>query len=70
MLHGEEVTHLVDKSFVVVDPDLDKAQLKCLCKAMKDSFTHHEAKSIVKMHTTPKTLAPFARRMTSPSPHG
>ena len=48
------LTHLVDKSYIVHDPDLDKAQLKYLYKVTKDLFIHHKAKSIVKMHTKTK----------------
>jgi len=53
-LKAQSLTHLVDKSFIVVDPNLDKAQIKHLYKVMKDSFIHYEAKSIVKMHARTK----------------
>jgi len=48
-LEAQNLTHLVDKTHTVVDPDLAKAQQKHLHKVMKDAFIHHEAKSIVKM---------------------
>jgi len=53
-LEAQKLTHLVDKSYLVADPDLDKAQLKHLYKVMKDSLVPHQAKSIVKMHTKTK----------------
>ena len=53
-LEAQNLTHLVDKSHTVVDPDLDKAQQKHLCKVMEDRLLHHEAKSIVKFHAKTK----------------
>ena len=53
-LEAQNLTHLVDKSHVVINPDLGKAQLKHLCKVMKDNFIHHQAKSIVKFHAKAK----------------
>jgi len=53
-LEAQNLTHLVDKSHHIADPDLDEAQLKHLHKVMKDSFIHHQAKFIVKMHAKTK----------------
>jgi len=53
-LGAQNLTHLVDKTCTVVDPDLDKAQQKHLHTVMKETFIHHEAKSIVKMHAKTK----------------
>jgi len=53
-LKAQNLTNLVNKSFVVIDKDLDAAQQKHLYKVMKDSFLRHEAKSIVKIHASTK----------------
>jgi len=53
-LGAENLTHLVDTSYVVVDPNLNSAQQKCLYKVMRDTLLHHKAKSIVKFHSKTK----------------
>jgi len=53
-LEAQNLTHLVNKTHTVIDPDLDEAQQKHLHKVMKDTFIHHEAKSIVKTHAKRK----------------
>jgi len=53
-LEAQNLTHLVNTSYVVVDPDLDNAQQKHLYKVMRDTLLHHEAKLIVKFHSKTK----------------
>jgi len=53
-LEVQNLTHLVEKNPMVHDDDLDNAQRKFLFKVMKDDFSHHEAKSIVKKRTKDK----------------
>jgi len=53
-LEAQNLTHLVEKNPTVHDADLDCAQWKFMYKVMKDNFLHHEAKSIVKKHTSTK----------------
>jgi len=53
-LEAQNLAHLVNKSYTVVDPDLDKAQQKHLYKVMRDTLLHHEAKLIVKFHAKTK----------------
>jgi len=53
-LKAQNLTHLVDPSYTIVDPDLHKAQQKFLCKVMRDVLLHHEAKSIVKFYAKAK----------------
>ena len=56
-LEAQNLTHLVDPSYVVVDEDLHKAQQKFLYKVLRDNMLHHEAKSIVKFHAKIKDTA-------------
>jgi len=56
-LEAQNLTHLVDPSYVVTDEDLHKAQQKFLCKVLRDNMLHHEAKSIVKYHMETKDTA-------------
>jgi len=56
-LEAQNLTHLVDPSYVVVDEDLHQAQQKFLYKVFKDNMLHHEAKSIVKFHAKTKDTA-------------
>jgi len=56
-LEAQNLTHLVDPSYVVTDEDLHKAQQKHLCKVLRDDMLHHEAKSIVKSHSKTKDTA-------------
>ena len=51
---SQNMTHLIDPNYKVVDPDLDAAQRKYMYKVMKDRFLHHEAKRIVKKHVVDK----------------
>jgi len=55
-LEAQNLTNLVDKHFIIVDPDLNKAQSKFMCKAMKENFLHCEAKAIVKRHNQDKNI--------------
>jgi len=56
-LEAQNLTHLVDPSYVVTDEDLHKAQQKFLYKVLRDNMLHHEAKSIVKSHSKTKDTA-------------
>jgi len=56
-LEAQNLTHLVDPSYVVVDEDLHQAQQKFLYKVLRDNMLHHEAKSIVKSHAKTKDTA-------------
>jgi len=56
-LKAQNLTHLVDPSYVVVDEDVHKAQQKLLYKVLRDNVIHHEAKSIVKSHSKTKDTA-------------
>jgi len=56
-LEAQNLTHLVDPSYVVVNVDLHKAQQKFLYKVLRDNMLHHEAKSIVKAHASDKNTA-------------
>jgi len=49
-LEAQNLTHLVDPSYIVVNEDLHKAQQKFLYKVFRDNLLHHEAKLIVKFH--------------------
>jgi len=56
-LEAQNLTHLVDPSYVVVDDDLHQAQQKFLHKVFRDNMLHHKAKLIVKFHTKTKDTA-------------
>ena len=56
-LEAQNLTHLVDPTYVVVDADLHKAQSNYLYKVFRDTMIHHEAKSIVKAHSKTKDVA-------------
>jgi len=56
-LEAQNLTHLVDPSYVVTDVDLHKAQQSFLYKVLRDNMLHHEAKSIVKSHSKTKDIA-------------
>jgi len=56
-LEAQNLTHLVDPSYVVIDEDLYKAQQKFLYKVLRDNMLHHEVKSIVKFHAKTKGTA-------------
>ena len=56
-LEAQNLTHLVDPSYVVTDVDLHKAQQSFLCKVLRENMTRHEAKSIVKSHSKTKDTA-------------
>ena len=56
-LEAQNLTHLVDPSYVVTYEDLHKAQQSFLHKVFRDSMLHHEAKSIVKSHSKTKDTA-------------
>jgi len=56
-LKAQNLTHLVDTSYVVTDMDLHKAQQSFLHKVLQDNIIHHEAKSIVKSHSKTKDTA-------------
>ena len=56
-LEAQNLTHLVDPTYVVVDADLHKAQSNFLYKVLRDNMLHHEAKSIVKAHSKTKDVA-------------
>jgi len=56
-LEAQNLTHLVDPSYVVTDVDLHKVQQSFLCKVLRDNMLHHEAKSIVKSHSKTKDIA-------------
>jgi len=56
-LEAQNLMHLVDTSYVVVDEDAHKAQQKFLYKVLRDNMIHHEAKSIVKSHSKTKDTA-------------
>jgi len=56
-LEAQNLTHLVDPTYVVVDDNLHQAQQKFLYKVFKDNLLHHEAKAIVKHHTKTKDTA-------------
>jgi len=56
-LEAQNLTHLVDSSYVVTDVDLHKAQQSFLYKALRDNMIHHEAKSIVKTLSKTKDTA-------------
>ena len=53
-LEAQNLTHLIDPKHSIVDAELNEAQRKFLYTAMKDSFLHHEAKSIIKFHSKDK----------------
>jgi len=53
-LEAQNLTHLIDPTHPIVDEETDEAKQKFLCKVMKDSLLHHEAKSIVKFHSKDK----------------
>ena len=53
-LKSQNLQHLTDGTFVVVDKDLDDAQRQFLYKVMRDNFLHHEAKKILKEHKDDK----------------
>jgi len=54
-LKAQHLTHLVETSCTVIDPDLDTTHQNHLRKVMRDAFLCHEAKSIVKFHSNLKT---------------
>ena len=54
---AQNLTHLVDPTYVVTDEDLHKAQQKFLYKVLRDNVLHHEAKSTVKYHVKTKDTA-------------
>jgi len=56
-LEAQNLTHLVDPSYVVTDMDLHKAQQSFLHKVLQDDMQHHEAKLIVKSHSKTKDTA-------------
>jgi len=56
-LEAQNLTHLVDPTYVVVDEDLHKAQQKFLYKVLRDNMMHHEAKSIAKSNAKTKDSA-------------
>jgi len=56
-LEAQNLTHLVDSSYVVTDVDLHKAQQSFLYKVLRDNMLHHETKSIVKSHSKTKDTA-------------
>jgi len=56
-LEAQNLTHLVDPSYVVIDVDLHKAQQKFLYKVLRDNMLHHEAKLIIKFHSKTKDTA-------------
>jgi len=56
-LEAQNLTHLVNPSYVVVDVDLHKVQQKFLYKALRDNMLHHKAKLIVKFHSKTKDTA-------------
>jgi len=56
-LEAQNLTHLVDPTYVVVDEDLHKAQSNFLYKVFRDNMIHHEAKSIVKSNAKTKNTA-------------
>jgi len=56
-LEAQNLTHLVDSSYVVTDVDSHRAQQSFLYKVLRDIMTHHEAKSIVKPHSKTKDTA-------------
>jgi len=62
-LKAQNLTHLVDPSYVVVDEDLHQAQQKFLYKVLRDKMLHHEAKSIVKSHLKTKDTALIWQKM-------
>jgi len=62
-LEAQNLTHLVDPSYVVVNVDLHKAQQKFLYKVLRDNMLHHEAKSIVKAHASDKNTALIWQKM-------
>jgi len=51
---AQNLTHLVDPTYVVTDADLHKAQKSFLYKVLRDDMLHHEAKSVVKSHSKTK----------------
>jgi len=56
-LEAQNLTHLVDPSYVVTDVDLHKVQQSFLYKVLRDNMLNHEAKSIVKSHSKTKDTA-------------
>jgi len=64
-LEAQNLTHLVDTSHVVVDPVLNDAQQKSLCKVMRDLLLHHKAKLIVKFHSKTKDTHVIWQKMYS-----
>jgi len=62
-LEAQNLTHLVDPSYTIVDPDLHKAQQKFLYKVMRDVLLHHAAKSIVKFFSKTKDTCVIWQKM-------
>jgi len=56
-LESQNLTHLVDPTYVVVDEDVHKAQQRFLYKVLRDHVLHHEAKAIVKANAKTKDTA-------------
>ena len=56
-LEAQNLTHLVDPTYVVIDEDLHKAQSNFMYKVFRDNMLHHEAKSIVKSNAKTKNIA-------------
>jgi len=56
-LEAQNLTHLVDPTYVVVDEDLHKAQSNFMYKIFRDNVLHHEAKSVVKSNAKTKDIA-------------
>ena len=53
-LQSQNLTHLIDPNYVIIDQELDKAQSGFLYKVMMDQMIHHSAKQIVKRHKDSK----------------
>jgi len=62
-LEAQNLAHLVDPNYVIVDEDLHQVQQKFLCKVFRDNMLHHEAKSIVKFHAKTKDSALFWQKI-------
>jgi len=56
-LEAQNLTHLVDPTYAVVDEDLHKAQQNFLYKVFRENMLQHEAKSIVKSNVKTKNTA-------------
>ena len=53
-LDAQNLNHLINSGYVVIDLELDGVQQKYLYKVFKDNFLEHQAKVIIKKHAKDK----------------